>query len=94
MKVTTGYTTIPRVALEQVQNFKYLGNILSEDRRYRSELRSKIGIAKIAFKQMRSFLTIRNISIDVTNGAIKTHTLIYGGEAWTISKDIEGEYKQ
>ena len=83
---------ISGVPLEQVQQFKYLGSILSEDCRCRNEIRARIGIAKAAFKQMRNFLTNRNISIDVRKRAVKTYiwsTLLYGAEAWTIGKEME-----
>ena len=82
---------ISGVTLEQVGQFKYLGSILSEDCRCRGEIRSRIGIAKTAFKQMRSFLTNRSISIGVRKRAIKTYiwsTLLYGAETWTISKEM------
>ena len=80
------------LALEHVSSFKYLGSVLSEDCRCTAEIKSRIGNAKTAFNQMRSFLTNRKVSVNVRKRAVKTYIwsiLLYGAEAWTINKEME-----
>jgi exonuclease III len=50
---------IDGTCLEQVRNFKYLGQQISEDGRSEQEIKRRIGIAKSTFEQMNKLLTNR-----------------------------------
>ena len=78
--------------LEQVNSFKYLGSVLTEECRCTTEIKKRVGIAKTAFIKMRNFLTSRKVSVLVRRRAVKTYIwsiLLYGAEAWTINKEME-----
>ena len=49
---------IDGTCLEQVRNFKYLGQQISEDGRSEQEIKRRIGIAKTTFEQTNKLLTI------------------------------------
>ena len=76
--------------IKQVDKFKYLGSMLTEDGRSENEIRQRIGIAMNAFGKMKNMVT--DISIETRIRVIKTYIwaiLLYGYETWTINKDME-----
>ena len=82
--------TINNETLKQVEQFKYLGSILTQDSRCNQEIKTRIAIAKQAFSKMKNFLTNLHISLHSRIRAMKTFiwsTLTYGCETWTISKE-------
>ena len=54
--------TLAGESLKQVATFMYLGSVLSEDGRCESEIRARIGMAKVTFGKLRKLLT--NLSLD------------------------------
>ena len=85
---------IPRVnisvnntVLEQVSEFRYLGQNLYEDGKNHEEIRRRIGMAKTKFNQMRKVFTSRTISIATKLRLVKCYvysTLLYCCETWTL----------
>ena len=78
--------------IKKVEEFQYLGSIVTADARSTTEIKRRIGIAKTAFRKMKNLLTNGRLSIETRTRAIKTYvwsTLLYGCEAWTVSKDME-----
>ena len=78
--------------LEQVERFKYLGSCITRDGRCEEEIRARINMAKNAFQKIKSLVTNRAISMGLRKRFLKTYvwsTLLYGCEAWTISKKLE-----
>ena len=78
--------------INQVDKFKYLGSMITEDSRCENEIRQRIGIAKNAFGKMKNVLTNRHVRIETRIRVIKAYiwaTLLYGCETWTINKDME-----
>ena len=83
---------IQQELVKKVDQFTYLGSVMTADARCTTEIRRRIGIAKTAFRRMSSMLTNRRISIETRKRAIKTYvwsTLLYGCEAWTVSVEME-----
>ena len=78
--------------IEQVEKFSYLGSWITEDGRCDKEIRMRIGIAKSAFKKMKTYLTNRKLSTRIRKRAAKTFvwsTLLYGCETWTVSRRMQ-----
>ena len=77
--------------IEQVKEYRYLGNLITEDGRSKKEIKTRIGMAKTAFWNHRELL--RN---DV-NKSLKIRMLkcyvwsvfLYGCETWTLTKEYE-----
>ena len=78
--------------LKQVQNFKYLGSIISEDGRSDSDINARIAIAKTAFNKVKPLMTNRSIPISLRRRFLKSYvwsTMLYGCEAWNISNAMQ-----
>ena len=74
--------------VKQVDSFKYLGSMITENARCETEVKRRIGIAKKTFGDMRNLLTNRKLSIKTRKNMIKTYiwsTLLYGVESWTLT---------
>ena len=79
-------------ALEQVEKYKYLGSVITQDGRCKEEIKTRIGIAKTAFNKIKTLVTNRSLSLTLRRRFIKCYvwsTLMYGCESWTINKDME-----
>jgi hypothetical protein len=82
--------------LEQVQNYVYLGHMITEDGKMNSEIKRRMAIARTTFLSMRNILTSKEISLKTRIRLTKCYvwsTLHYGAETWTISKDIENKLR-
>nr|CAB3263295.1 uncharacterized protein LOC108950266 [Phallusia mammillata] len=78
--------------LEQVSQFQYLGSMLTSTGKCDIDIRRRIGIAKTAYKNMKSVLTSRSISIATRLRLLKCYVwsvLVYGCECWTISQTTQ-----
>ena len=76
----------------KVEQFQYLGSVVTADARCTTEIKRRIGIAKTAFRKMAHLLTNSRLGIPTRKRAIKTYvwsTLLYGCEAWTVSREME-----
>ncbi|GFO32339.1 endonuclease-reverse transcriptase [Plakobranchus ocellatus] len=82
------------VKLKQTEKFKYLGTIISNDGKTNKEISARTAQAKINFQEMKTILTNIHISIETRKRALQCHiesVLMYGCEAWTISKQIQNK---
>ena len=80
--------------IKQVQQFKYLGYIITSDAKCTTEIKRRIAIAKDCFNKMSPILKNRNISMTTKIRVLKGYvwsTLLYGCECWTITKDNENK---
>ncbi|GFO20735.1 RNA-directed DNA polymerase from mobile element jockey [Plakobranchus ocellatus] len=85
---------INEVKLKQTEKFKYLGTIISNDGKTNREISARTAQAKINFQKMKTILTNKHISIETRKRALQCYTepvLMYGCEAWTISKQIQNK---
>ena len=78
--------------LKQVNKFKYLGTIITSDGRCDTEVRSRIGQAKVAFQRMKSIVCNKHLSIEIRKQVVQSYVksiLYYDSEAWTMNKRVE-----
>ena len=73
--------------LEEVQNFKYLGAILSADGGCEAEIRARIGTAMTAMARLNRIWSSKSISLPTKlklyRALVKT-IVLYGCESWTL----------
>ena len=78
-------------ALEQVDNFKYLGQNITPDGKNEKEIKTKSAIAKNRFNQMYKVLTSRQISMELRHRLLVCYVfsvILYGCETWTLTKAL------
>ena len=81
-------TTIDGTNIEQVTNFPYLGQKITEDGRCEEEIKRRINIAKTTFSKMSKVLTSKKIALNTRKRILQCYiwsTLQYGVETWTIT---------
>ena len=69
----------------KMEQFKYLGNVVTADVRCTTDIKMRIGIAKTAFRKMAQLLTNSRLGLPTRKRVIKTcvwSTVLYGCEAW------------
>ena len=72
--------------LENVEYFKYLGSILTNDGRCTCEIKCRIAMAKAAFNKNRALFT-STLDLELRKKRVKCYiwsTAIYGADTWTI----------
>jgi hypothetical protein len=72
--------------LENVKSFKYLGDILKNDRRCTCEIKCRIDIAKAAFSKKRALFT-STLDLELRKKLVKCYVwsiALYGAETWTL----------
>jgi len=77
---------IEQKQLENVESFKYLGNMLTNDGRCTCEIKSRIVMAKAAFNKQRALL-ISTLELKLRKKLLKCYIwsiAFYGAETWTI----------
>lgn len=75
--------------LDQVQQFTYLGQLITEDGYNEAEIARRVGIAKTAFNNMKNLFTSGQLSLKLKLRLLKCYiwsTLLYGAETWTLKK--------
>ena len=80
--------TVGREILQQVEEFKYLGSILSSSWYSEKDIRVRIGMAKSAYNKLKKLL-IGGLKLEVKKILVKTlvwSVAMYGSETWTIKK--------
>ncbi|XP_069973546.1 uncharacterized protein [Penaeus vannamei] len=77
---------------EQVENFGYLGSILTQECRCSSDIKTRIPLAKKSFSDMSNTFTNNKLGIETKKRMMKCYIwsiLTYGCESWTLSKQDE-----
>ena len=72
--------------LDNVESFKYLGSILTNDGRCTCEMKCRIAMAKAAFNRKRALFT-GTLDLELRKKLVKCDiwsTALYGAEAWTL----------
>ena len=86
--------TINNEELEQVEEFKYIGQTITADAKTEKEIRIRTGIAKSRFQEIKTILMNRRISQDLKFRLIKCFiysVFTYGCETWTLTRDMENK---
>ena len=76
--------------LKQVDQFIYLGSLISQDGRCDKDIKRRIGISKNIFHNMEKVLTSRAINMSTKLRLLKSYvwfTLLYGCESWTVNNN-------
>ena len=77
---------IDQKRLENVDSFKYLGSILTKDRRCTCEIKFMIAMAKAAFNKKRALFT-STLDLELRKKLVKCYVwsiALYGAETWTL----------
>lgn len=75
--------------IERVPKFKYLGCFIDENINHDTEIKCRIGQARAAFMKLSKILCTRDVNISLRTRLLKCYIfsiLLYGAEAWTVSK--------
>ena len=82
---------IDQKQLENVETFKYLGSILTNDERCTCEIKRRIAMAKAAFNK-KSALFTSTLDLQLRKKLVKGYIwriALYGAETWTLQKHLE-----
>ena len=78
--------------IEQVSNYIYSGQNITDDARCEAEIKRRIEIARNTFMAMKGLFTNRKVKfvlrLRLVNGYVCS-VLLYGAETWTINKAME-----
>ena len=80
--------------LEQVEEFKYLGQTITADAKTENEIRIRTGIEKSRFQEIKTVLMNKRISQELKFRLIKCYiyaVFSYGCETWTVTRDLENK---
>jgi hypothetical protein len=78
--------TIDQKQLENVESFKYLGRILTNDGRRTCKMKCSLAMAKAAFKKKRTLFT-STLDLGLRKKLLKCYVwsiALYGAETWTL----------
>ena len=79
------------VDIEDVEEFVYLGSLMSSDGSSDAEVKARLTKARIAFRTLRNFWRNGNIGQNTKLRIFKTNilsTLLYGAESWKITETV------
>jgi hypothetical protein len=83
---------IDQKQLENVESFKYLVSILTNDGRWSCEIKYRIGMAKTAFNKKRALFT-STLDLELRKKRVKCciwSTTLYGAENWMLRAVWDG----
>jgi hypothetical protein len=92
LNVDIACVVINLLTCEQVNNFLYLGHMITDNGRCEQEIKRRIGMAKNTFNEMKNMLTSKQITNRLKMRLIKCYIypiLLYGSETWTTNKNLE-----
>ena len=82
--------------LEQVRDFTYLGQIITDDGRCDKEVKRRIAIARSNFINMKDVLPTRKLKWDTRMRLVRCYilsTLLYASETLVLNTEIEGRVR-
>ena len=82
--------------LEQVRDFKYLGQIITDDGRCDKEVKRRIAIARSNFINMKDVLATRKLKWDTRMRLVRCYilsTLLYASETWVLNAETEARIR-
>jgi hypothetical protein len=97
MQLSTLQVMINQKQLENVEYFKYLGSIITNDARCTNEIKSRIAMANAPFKKnkkKKQTLLTRKLGLNLKKKLVTCSmwsTALYGAETWKLWK-VEQKY--
>ena len=91
-KETSKKITVEGAQLENVQNFTYLGTIMSQDLNCKHEITCRIAKALSILKSMDKIWKSKSIKLSTKLNVLKTcvfSSMLYGCETWVLTKEYE-----
>ena len=85
------HLSISNQLIEQKTSFNYLGSIITQDGRSKTEVRRRITTPKTNFQKLKTFFSNKHISIRTKFKMLKNYTwpvLLYASETWTITPEL------
>ena len=82
--------------LEQVRDFRYLGQIITDDGRCDKEVKRRIAIARNNYINMKDVLATWKLKWDTRMRLVRCYilsTLLYASETWVLNAETEGRIK-
>jgi hypothetical protein len=82
---------IDQKQLENVDYFKYLGSLLTNDGRSTCEIKSRIAMAKAAFNKKVALFTSK-MDLELRKKLVKCYIwsiALYGAETWTLQAVVQ-----
>jgi len=86
---------IDQKQLENVECYKYLGSMLTDDGRCTRGIKSRIAMAKAAFSKKKNLFT-RKLELNLKKKLIKCYIwsmALYGAETWIFRQQIKNTWK-
>ncbi|PZR02946.1 MAG: hypothetical protein DI539_27135, partial [Flavobacterium psychrophilum] len=83
---------VNNINIEQVENFTYLGQLITQPRDQKREIGKRIACAWASFNKAKSLLTNRLVSMDTKRRYVQmcvVPALLYGCETWALTKANE-----
>jgi hypothetical protein len=80
---------IDQKQLDNVEYFNYLVSMITNDARCTCEIKSRIAMAKAAFKKKKKTLFTSKLDLNLRKKLVKCYiwsTALYGAETWTLRK--------
>ena len=87
----TANILVENETLEQLDTFKYLGQLITSDAKNEKEIRARIAMAKGRFEKMYKLFESKQISTKLKLRMINCYVysiLLYGCETWTLTKTL------
>ena len=87
--VPTAHILLNGECLEQVNQFTYFGQLITDDGYCDAKIRSRIGIARVCFNKMKNVLVSGKINLALRLRLLQWYAwsaLLYGAETWTLRK--------
>ena len=78
--------------LEQVRDFRYIGQIITDDSRCDKEIKRRIAITRSNFINMKDVLATRKLKWDTRMRLVRCYmlaTLLYASETWVLNAETE-----
>jgi hypothetical protein len=80
--------------VQQIEQFTFLGSLITSNGKSEQEIKRRVAIAKTAFQNMKNVLTSRHINISTRSRILRCYvlsTMLYGCETWTVSKEMQNK---
>jgi hypothetical protein len=79
---------IDKQPVENVEEFNYLGSMITNDARCTREIKARIAMAKVAFNKQKTLFTSK-LDLELRKKLVMCYiwsTALYGAETWTLQK--------